>query len=78
MRSHSKIIADAGGASEIAQILGAPYNRVRQWPVSDSIPAPYWTALVSAGVATLHELAAAAELKRPSSDNDTPAQESAA
>ena len=78
MRSHSKIISDAGGPAGLARALGAPYNRVRQWPISDSIPAPYWTAVVACGLSTLAELAAAAELKRPEASNDSLPQAEAA
>lgn len=78
MRSHSQIIADAGGVAGLSRALGAPYNRVRQWPACDSIPAPYWTAVVSQGFATLDELAAAAERKRPETANDAQSQEKAA
>lgn len=65
MRTHSQIINDAGGVAAVARALGAPYNRVRQWPPSDSIPAPYWAAIVEAGFSTLDELALAASRKRP-------------
>lgn len=65
MRTHAQIIDAAGGVGPLAKALAAPYNRVRQWPASDSIPAPYWNAVVAAGIATLDELAAAAERKRP-------------
>lgn len=71
MRSHSQIISDAGGVAGLSRALGAPYNRVRQWPASDSIPAPYWASVVALGFATLSELAAAAERKRPEASNDT-------
>lgn len=78
MRSHSQIIEAAGGVAGLARAIGAPYNRVRQWPGSDSIPAPYWSAVVAAGFSTLDELAAAAERKRPEIANDTHPQSEAA
>ena len=78
MRSHTDIINDAGGVAAFARKIGAPYNRVRQWPTADSIPAPYWKATVEQSLATFDELAIAADRRRPESANDAPATASAA
>jgi hypothetical protein len=39
-------------------------NTVKGWKRNDSIPGPYWQAFADARIATLEELAAAAEEKR--------------
>lgn len=65
MRTHTQIIMSAGDGPAFAKAIGAPYNRVRQWIPTDSIPAPYWSAVVEAGLATLEELATAAARRRP-------------
>lgn len=67
MRTHKQIIADAGGALNIARLFadqGATLEgfrkRVTAWASTDSIPAPYWQALVRHRVASFEELAEAA------------------
>lgn len=65
MRTHTQIIEDAGGVASFAAAIDAPYNRARQWVPADSIPAPYWRAVVKAKLATFDELAIAAERRRP-------------
>lgn len=65
MRSHEQIIADSGGTSDFARAIGVPANRVNQMRRADSIPAPYWKAVVLADLATFSELAEAAEKRRP-------------
>lgn len=64
MRTHLKIIADAGGPSALARIAGADPNTAKQWKRNDSIPAAYWSAIVAAGAANLEELADAAAHRR--------------
>lgn len=59
MRSHTEIIRQAGEDAVVAATL-APLNTVRSWAQRDSIPAPQWAALVSAGHCTADELIAAA------------------
>ena len=65
MRSHEQIITDAGGVTAFAQAISAPANLAQQWKRLDSIPAPYWKAVVVAGLATFEEMAEAAEKRRP-------------
>lgn len=82
MRTHQQIIRDGGGyqalASKIDPSDPALSGRVRFWERRDSIPADQWNAVTSAGLASLQELADAAEAKRLLADNDTPATASAA
>ena len=59
MRSHTDIIAAAGGPSRLARVLKAPSGRAHQWKRLDSIPPRYWPALAGRGLASLEELAAA-------------------
>lgn len=65
MRSHEQIIADSGGTSGFAKAIGIPANRANQMRRADSIPAPYWRAVVLADLASFSELAEAAEKRRP-------------
>ena len=72
MRSHKKIIADAGGPHQVARLIQQGVEadevtlqkRVRAWDVSDSIPGEYWALLSDKGVATLDELAQAAGVRK--------------
>lgn len=73
MRSHSSIIEDAGGVSAVRKALAdrgldLPDETVRSWPKRQhghgSIPPEYWPSLVSLELATLAELAQAAEARR--------------
>ena len=57
MRTHSQIISDAGGPANVAREGGFDEGNVKSWKRLNSIPAPYWTAFVVAGMATLRELA---------------------
>lgn len=61
MRTHSKIIADAGGASAIKHNLGldASIHAIRSWGARCSIPSPYWRLFAINGLASLDELASA-------------------
>lgn len=63
MRSHSAVI-DHKQVAMLAEQLGVSVHTVRSWKQRDSIPAEYWAALETRGVATLEELAEAAA-KRP-------------
>lgn len=73
MATHSDIIERAGGVTEVRRKLEKagivlPDETVRSWPKraggSGSIPGEYWSALADCGVATLEELALAAERRR--------------
>lgn len=68
-RSHAQII-QAGdgvtpGVAAFARRVGVPRNRVYPMVRTDSIPAPYWKAVVGAKLSTFSELAEAAEKRRP-------------
>lgn len=66
MRTHADIIHEAGGAAKVRARLGLEPNKfetVKSWFVRDSIPSEYWRRLADEGLATLHELALAAEAK---------------
>lgn len=65
MRTHKQIIADSGGTKAFADAIGVPANRANQMRRGDSIPSPYWKAVVLAELATFSELAEAAEKRRP-------------
>lgn len=68
-RTHAEIIAAGDrkttGVAAFANAISVTRNRVYPWERTDSIPAPYWSAVVDAGLATLEELANAAALRRP-------------
>lgn len=69
MRTHTDIIMDAGGQTKVANRItteAAPVdaNLVHAWKREDSIPPAYWPRIVDAGVATLDELARAAEARK--------------
>ena len=65
MRTHKQIISSAGAQSVINRAgLGVTIHTVRSWQQRDGIPAQYWAALDASGIATLVELAAAADLRR--------------
>ncbi len=66
MREHSQILVEAGGPSAVALKLLVPPGNVKQWRRSNSIPAPYWKAMVDHGFATLEELASSAAKRRAS------------
>lgn len=57
-------IIDRRGLAELASDLGLPMKNVRRWIDSDSIPADWWKPIADSGVATLDELASAAEARR--------------
>ena len=59
MRTHSDIIRDAGGPSATARAVGVSPNNSKAWYRLNSIPAPYWLAVSTVGIASLYELAKA-------------------
>lgn len=67
MRTHQQIIEAGGGPSAVARSINADPNTVKAWKRSDSIPAPWWAAIAGASLATLEELAVAAESRRVTS-----------
>lgn len=75
LRSHAQIIqagdGQCGGVAAFARCIGVPRNRVYPMARADSIPAPYWSAVVRARLATFSELAAAAEKRRPEATAET-------
>jgi hypothetical protein len=64
--THAELIDRAGGPAKTGASLEPPVdgNTVKGWKRNDSIPGPYWQAFADANLATLEELAAAAEAKR--------------
>jgi hypothetical protein len=76
--THRDLIFRAGGPAKVGDLLVPPVdgNTVKGWARNDSIPGPYWQAFADANLATLEELAAAAEAKRraavPSNDEQAP------
>jgi hypothetical protein len=73
MRTHTQIIDDACGVTAVRKALAdhgleLPDETVRSWPKRQdgqgSIPPEYWPSLVALGLATLDELAAAAEARK--------------
>ena len=70
MRTHSQIVKDAGtDALPERASIAVSIHTVRSWRARDSIPGPYWQSLVDAGLATLDELAAAADVRRAANDD---------
>lgn len=76
MRTHSQIVLETG-VTKVREALGArgislTDPTVRSWArrpdASGSIPAPYWNAIVDAGISTLQELAAHAARAAVKSD----------
>ena len=66
MRTHQDIIRDNGGVNRLRLKLGAgapKFETVKSWFVRDSIPPEYWRRFSDEGLATLHELALAAEAR---------------
>lgn len=80
MRTFHDIIDGAGGPTALARAIGDDPNTAHAWRRGGSIPATRWNALARAGIATLQELADAAEAKRPvpTAANDDTASEKAA
>lgn len=64
--SHRDLIHRGGGPAKFGDSLEPPVsgNTVKAWSLNDSIPGPYWQSIADAKLATLEELAAAAEAKR--------------
>lgn len=66
MKTHKQIIQSAGAQSVIDRAsLAVTIHTVRSWQQRDGIPAQYWAALDSSGIATLAELATAAAASPP-------------
>lgn len=72
-RSHRQILEDAGGVTPVRRKLAGvgidlPDATVRSWPGlgdgAGSIPPEYWPSLVQLNLATLDELAHAAEARK--------------
>ena len=59
-------IIDRRGIADTAKAVGLPTKNVRRWTDMDSIPADWWLKLSEVGIATLDELAQAAEARRVS------------
>ena len=76
--THGELIDRAGGPSKVGAVLEPPVdgNTVKGWKRNDSIPGPYWQTFANARIATLEELAEAAEAKRraavPGNDEQAP------
>lgn len=64
MRTHAQIVEDGGGYKAVAEKLSLPSERARFWAMRDSIPGEFWKKVSDGGLATLEELAAAAEAKK--------------
>jgi hypothetical protein len=61
VRTFRQIVKDAGTDPDVAQKLGAKVHQPRDWRVRDSIPPEFWARCDALGIASLAELAAAAE-----------------
>lgn len=69
MRTHNDIIDAAGGPTKFAGLISTEAalvepNLVFAWKREGSIPAAYWPRIVDATLATLDELAHAAEARK--------------
>ena len=73
--THAELIERGGGPAKVGSLLDPPVdgNTVKAWKRCDSIPGPYWQAFQNANLATLEELAAAAEDKRRAAVPDSDA-----
>lgn len=76
MRTHLQVIEAAGGYQALAPALGLATSRVRFWQRRAWIPPEYWAQIANVGIATLDELAAAAEARRVA--QEAPSQTGAA
>ena len=71
MRTHVEIIKAAGTDAIVERAgLSVSVHTVRSWRQRGSIPGEYWKAISDAGLATLTELAAAADVRSPANDTD--------
>lgn len=79
MRTHGQIIR-AAGAQAIHDHLGliGKLHTVRSWVQRDSIPAEHWAELARLNIATLEELADAADARRRAREGKTEHPEAAA
>ena len=67
VKTHTEIIHDAGGVAAVRNRLGLPADRhemVKSWWVRNRIPGEYWRRFSEEGIASLVDLALAAELRR--------------
>ena len=72
MRTHQQVITEAGGAHVVALLINESVvgeaellrKRVWAWFRGDSIPGEYWALMADKGLATVIELAEAAEAKK--------------
>ena len=64
--THAELIDRGGGPAKVGASIDPPVdgNTVKGWKRNDSVPGPYWQSFADARIATLEELAAAAEEKR--------------
>jgi hypothetical protein len=71
--THSELIDRGGGPAKVGSTLepAVDGNTVKGWKRNDSIPGPYWQSFADARIATLDELAKAAEEKRRAAVPDT-------
>lgn len=65
MRTHLDIIDGINGPTRLARAIGADPNTAKAWKRNGSIPAPYWAEIARQNIASLEELAAGAEARRP-------------
>ena len=67
MNNFTSIIAEMGGTTKAARVLGTSQQNVHSMAIRNSIPAKYWPAVIKAvkGV-TLSDLAKMAQDRRPS------------
>jgi hypothetical protein len=65
MRTHLDIIEAVKGPTKLARAIGADPNTAKAWKRNASIPAPYWAEIARQKIASLEELAAGAEMRRP-------------
>lgn len=67
-RSHADIVRAIGATELHRRLTGRgivlTINGVQRWADRDSIPAEYWNALANEGIATLPELATAADARK--------------
>lgn len=82
MRDHATIVRDYG-AQALARLLNAAGFVVhgstpQRWADRSSIPGEYWAIISDRGLATLEELAAAADRRSGAARNDPETQDAAA
>lgn len=76
MKTHSQIIRSVGADQVLQRTgLGVSVHTVRSWGQRNGIPGEYWAAIADAGIASLKELASAADARAA---NDAAPQQAAA